>query len=215
MKRNGFWLVMFVLTIVLVLSSCSNGDDNEQTFTVIIGTLTNANGCTITASPTSGKEGTEITLTVNEVNNYRLKAGTLKYGTTAINETTKKFNLPAGNVTVTAEFELNQTLSPYAGTWKSNQYQAQMIIEGSSTLTATLQLRENETSPWDNTAKGALVIDGTNATLTYTHVWKDGDWSDNAQDITEAASVIGSNPMTGTVNGSSVGSILFDHLVKQ
>jgi hypothetical protein len=84
----------------------TNGNENGETYTVTIGTLTNANGCTITANPTSGKIGIEITLTVNEIGNYRLKTGTLKYGTTEINETTKKFNLPATNVTITAEFEL-------------------------------------------------------------------------------------------------------------
>jgi hypothetical protein len=39
---------------------------------------------TITASPTSGIEGTEIVLTVTPVGIYRLKAGTLKYGTTRL-----------------------------------------------------------------------------------------------------------------------------------
>jgi hypothetical protein len=76
-------------------------------YTVTIGTLTNANGSIITANPASGMEGTEITLTVSPVIHYRLKAGTLKYDTTAINETTLKFYLPAKNVTVSAEFELD------------------------------------------------------------------------------------------------------------
>lgn len=73
------------------------------TYAVDIGMLTNG---TITANPTSGTAGTEITLTVNPDNGYRLKPGSLKYGTTPINETTKKFNLPAESVTVTAQFEV-------------------------------------------------------------------------------------------------------------
>jgi hypothetical protein len=107
-----------------------------------------------------------------------------------------------------------QAQAPYAGTWVSNQYQAQMLIEGSSYLTATLQLRANDSLPWGNAAKGALFIDGTNATIAYTHVWKSGAWSDNPDDMEEASSVIGDNPVHGSVTGSTAGSVLLDHLVK-
>jgi fibronectin type 3 domain-containing protein len=72
------------------------------TYAVTIDSLSHG---TITANPTSGTAGTEITLTVTPDSGYRLKTGTLKYGTTAINETTKKFTLPASNVIVTAVFE--------------------------------------------------------------------------------------------------------------
>jgi hypothetical protein len=89
---------------------CDDGNGKgDKTYTVTIGTLKNG---IITANPTSGTEGTEITLMVNPDNGYRLKAGTLKYGTTAIDETILKFNLSAENVTVTAEFE-----SKFIGTW--------------------------------------------------------------------------------------------------
>jgi hypothetical protein len=113
-----------------------------------------------------------------------------------------------------------ETPSPYAGTWQSNQYQAKMVIEGSDSLIATLQLRSTQTDPWENTAKGSLEISGTNATLMYTHVWKNNDWSNNQVDITAAWPVIigpeaTSNIMTGTITGSTAGSILFGHLVKQ
>jgi hypothetical protein len=80
----------------------------EGTYSVTIGTLTHGK---IVANPTSGVEGTEINLTVTPEENYQLKEGTLKYGTTAIDETTKKFNLPASDVMITAEFEL----IPYDG----------------------------------------------------------------------------------------------------
>jgi len=83
----------------------SGGELSKNTYTVTIGTLTNANGSTISAYPASGPAGTEITLTINEANGYRLKAGTLRYGTTPVNETTQKFYLPANNVIITAEFE--------------------------------------------------------------------------------------------------------------
>jgi hypothetical protein len=77
-------------------------DDETKTFTVTIGALTNG---TISANPTNGTAGTEITLTVIPEGTYQLKTGTLKYGTIAIDETSKKFNLPSENVTVTAKFE--------------------------------------------------------------------------------------------------------------
>ena len=105
--------------------------------------------------------------------------------------------------------------SPYAGTWQSTVYQARIIIEGNTTLTATLQFRSTAASPWGNAAKGSLVIAGTNVTMTYTHVWKNEAWSDNPADITEAAPAIGDNPMAGTVTGSNVGSTIFDNFVKQ
>ena len=111
--------------------------------------------------------------------------------------------------------EDEQTTSPYSGTWQSTVYEARIIIELSTSLTATLQLRENSSSPWVNAAKGSLVIVEPNVTLTYTHVWKNNMWSDNPADIIEMAPVIGSSPMPGTVNGSTVGSIIFDNFVKQ
>jgi len=111
--KKGF-LGMLALTLIfgMAVIGCGGdengtGDGNDgETYSVTIGTLTNANGCTITANPKSGKEGTEITLTIKEINGYSLKSGTLKYGTANINGTTRKFNLPAKNVSITAEFEL-------------------------------------------------------------------------------------------------------------
>jgi len=115
MKKNVFLGLLLILT-VFSFFSCG-GDDEPEIYTVTIGTLTNANGSTITANPTSGVEGTEITLTVYEDNTYRLKYGTLKNGETAINETTLKFNLPAENVIITAEFQ-----SLLIGSWQNDEY---------------------------------------------------------------------------------------------
>jgi hypothetical protein len=95
-----------VLAFGVLFIGCNPGNGpGDNIYAVTIGTLTNANGSTITANPESGTEGTEITLTVTPGSGYQLKAGTLTYGTTAIDEVTKKFNLPASDVTVTAEFE--------------------------------------------------------------------------------------------------------------
>jgi hypothetical protein len=106
MKNKYFSSVIFsmMLAIGILLLGCDNGNGAKE-YTVSIGALTNANGCTVSASPTVGTEGTEITITVTPVSGYRLKAGTLKYGSTSINESTLKFNLPAENVTIVAEFE--------------------------------------------------------------------------------------------------------------
>jgi hypothetical protein len=95
--------VGFVIVLAFSFISCPGTGTETKTYTVTIGTLTNGN---IVAVPTSGVEGTEIILTITPSNGYRLKADTLKYGTTAIDQTSKKFNLPAENVTVTAIFEV-------------------------------------------------------------------------------------------------------------
>jgi hypothetical protein len=129
-----------------------------QVFTVTIGTFTNGS---ITANPTSGVEGTEITLTVNPDNLYRLKAGTLKYGSTAINETILKFNLPASNVTVVAEFE-----SSFIGYWKfmatEDSYMAYNFLEGG--------IGGYETTGNGYSLKGTWVHQGNNELVfTITH----------------------------------------------
>ena len=102
MKKNGFYVLLIILMFGFI--GCG-GDDDPKIYTVTIGELTNANGSTITASPKSGVEGTEIILTIIENNNYLLKTGTLKYGEFSIDENILKFNLPAKNVIITAEFQ--------------------------------------------------------------------------------------------------------------
>jgi len=77
----------------------------EGQFSVTIGTL--ANG-TISASPLSGTEGTEITLTISPAAGYRLRENTLTFtaaGGSPVPITGTSFTLPAANVTVNAEFE--------------------------------------------------------------------------------------------------------------
>jgi len=112
---KSFLVGLFVVLTVLFQVSCDTGNNtgnnhgnvnNGTTYSVTIEPLTNG---TITASPNYGIEGVEIILTVNPANGYRLKAGSLRYETmyetVFINETDKKFNLPAANVTIMAEFE--------------------------------------------------------------------------------------------------------------
>jgi hypothetical protein len=75
------------------------------TFTVTVAALQHGS---ITASPTKGEEGTEITLTINPESGYWIKEGSLKYSTGAatVAITGNRFDLPAAHVTVTAEFEI-------------------------------------------------------------------------------------------------------------
>jgi len=52
---------LLITAAVLVLAACSNGGEQtrnvQKTYTVSIGTLTNANGSTISTYPESGEEG--------------------------------------------------------------------------------------------------------------------------------------------------------------
>jgi hypothetical protein len=93
--------------IALFFSACSNpANPEDPEYTVTIATpLTTGS---VSAAPTGGPAGTEITLTVEPITGYRLKAGTLKYnnGSADVPITGTGFVLPAANVTVTAEFEI-------------------------------------------------------------------------------------------------------------
>jgi len=120
-KHWTFAAVLAILGIFVMLVACDDGNnDNGKTYTVTIGTLTNGS---ITANPTNGIAGTEITLTVNPEDLYRLKGGTLKYGSTAIDETILKFILPAVDVTITAQFE-----TIFIGSWKHTLSNNTVII---------------------------------------------------------------------------------------
>jgi hypothetical protein len=146
MAKKFFFVGILAVSIVfgLALTGCEDlfgaKEEEEKTYTVSI--AANISNGTIRANPESGVEGTEITLTVTPAANYRLKSGSLKYGTAAIDETTKKFNLPAGDVTVTAEFE---QIPP-------------------TTYTVTIEPLENGTI----TANPESGVEGTEITLTVT-----------------------------------------------
>jgi hypothetical protein len=74
------------------------------TYTVSIGTLQYGS---ITADPQNGPAGTAINLTITPNSGYRLKADTLKYNDGTDHAITgSSFNLPAANVTISAEFDL-------------------------------------------------------------------------------------------------------------
>jgi formylglycine-generating enzyme required for sulfatase activity len=86
------------------------GDFRVPYYRVKVPSLVNGG---ISADPVEGPEGTEITLTIKPAPDYALKAGTLKYedssGEQAIDEKTKKFSLPAEDVSVKALFVSTNT----------------------------------------------------------------------------------------------------------
>ena len=73
-------------------------------------TCVSATGGTVTASPSRAEEGTEITLTIAPTTGYQLKSITAKDSSNATvtlsgTGNTRKFTMPAKNVTVTPVFE--------------------------------------------------------------------------------------------------------------
>jgi hypothetical protein len=150
--------------MVFSLAGCPGTGPEDETYTVTIASLENG---TITANPISGIEGTEIVLTVTPDKDYQLKAGTLKYGAAEINEITKKFNLPANDVTVTAEFELSDNGSPIFEVTSDESIANKVSILG---LVGTLVVASNPSTAiaeitTDEKIKITSVSDG-NTTIT-------------------------------------------------
>ncbi len=83
--------------------------DSTQVDTYSVNYDSFTNGSVTASKITEIKENDEITLTVTPDTGYQLKAGSLAYYTTDVNTKTpitdNKFNMPAGDVTVVAEFE--------------------------------------------------------------------------------------------------------------
>ncbi|MDR2542085.1 MAG: hypothetical protein LBC80_01340 [Treponema sp.] len=85
-----------------LLVSCSSGNDSKV-FKVTIGQTANGK---ITATPTSGPDGTEISVSVNPDSGFKYVEGSLKYNQTLIPDTGDQpwFFTLSGNVTLSAEF---------------------------------------------------------------------------------------------------------------
>jgi hypothetical protein len=162
-KQSNVMAIIAIVGIIMGFVACDNSGNNDpKTFTVTIGSLTNG---TITANPTIGVEGTEITLTVSPGDFYRLKIGTLKYGSTAIDETTLKFSLPASDVTINAQFE-----SLFIGKWA---YTYDNVVEDDCYFLfledGIFGLRGMFINKWHH--KGTWILNGSNTIkLTFTHL---------------------------------------------
>jgi len=165
MKKSVF-LGLLVMVLTFGLIGCDTGG-GTTTYTVSIGTLTNGS---ISANPTRGVEGTEIILTIIPDNGYRLKSNTLRFGTTAINEEILKFYLPAENVTVTAEFELDNPLPEPSGinelggrTFTTEDREIVFNINGTYTLSEIFgndfpTITEAGVYSWDAISRTAILL---------------------------------------------------------
>jgi hypothetical protein len=178
MKNWKQWTLVVIIAlfgIIVGFTACDDGNgDNGKIYSITIGTLTKGS---ITANPTSGTKGTEITLTVNPDDLYRLKSGSLKYGSTAINEITKKFNLPAENVIVIAQFE-----SIFIGAWGYSTNHKFTFFEN------TFIEQKMDTGKY--TGKGTWVAETPNILIiTYTH--SSGESAvDTVEELTELSTPI-------------------------
>lgn len=98
-------------------------------------TVTNNGNGTASASPTSGAEGTEITLTATPDSGYQLKEWQVVSG--GITVTDNKFTMPASNVEIVAVFEVNTfTVS---GTVQDNEMGTATVnlMQGNSVIKTT------------------------------------------------------------------------------
>lgn len=84
----------------------SESQQPSQPVTTYAVTVEASENGTVTASPTTAEAGTVITLTVTPAEGYALKSLTVKQGTADVTVTDNQFTMPAGDVVVTAEFEM-------------------------------------------------------------------------------------------------------------
>ncbi|MDR0760273.1 MAG: CIA30 family protein [Treponema sp.] len=116
-RTAGTLFAAVVIAAAIVLAGCPGGPEEEETpdstsYKVSIGELTNGS---ITANPTSADEGASVTLTIKPDVGYRLKGTpTVTAGETTVTVSgsgnSYTFAMPASDVTVTAEFELDPSL---------------------------------------------------------------------------------------------------------
>jgi len=168
MRKNGF-LGLFGFFLVIIIIGCGGEDNDPEIYTVTIGTLTNGS---ITANPTSGVAGTEITLTIIPDDLYKLKKDSLKYKSTLINETILRFNLPAENIIINALFE-----SIFIGNWKQETH--------TQIWTFLDDIWYTKNSEGKYTQKGTWIIENSEKKLilTRTHFAFSND-CDNINDLT-------------------------------
>ena len=118
MKKSNYSWISYCLVFISALGlfiGCPDPvipepDPDVQIFTVTISGLPDANGNNVTASPMSGPNGTEITVTVIVAEGYRLVPGTLKFNAANV-PASRKFIL-RNNVTITAQFEEDEEEDP-------------------------------------------------------------------------------------------------------
>jgi hypothetical protein len=128
-------------------------------------------GGSISVSPAgTGIAGTTITVTVTLNDGYQLQAGSLKYNGTAISGPPPYiFTMPAGNVTVTAEFE--KIPIPVTGV-SVTPPAAELVAGASLTLTASITPSDadNTAVSWTSDDEDVATVTGSGLTVTVTAV---------------------------------------------
>ena len=204
-KTVFFGLLAIVLVFGFIGCDDGNGNSNDE-FTVTFDLDGGNIGGNTNSVPIKVKSGETIASLPNPQKGTDVFGGwfTQKNGAgTSFTSSTKV----TANLTVYAKW--TPANNPFAGEWLWAAMNVKIVIDNDLKIKLFLQDLE--------AARGFIVINGTNASLTYTEVWKGGTgpWSNDPQDIIDAAGVIGSSPIEGTITGSSVGSTLFDNFVKQ
>ncbi len=85
----------------------------KDTYQIKIDSMENG---TVSAVPVSAAEGTEITLIVSPATGYKLKSLKVMFGETELAVVNNKFTMPAGEVTISATFEVEQYTITTEGT---------------------------------------------------------------------------------------------------
>jgi formylglycine-generating enzyme required for sulfatase activity len=144
-----------VLILGLFLGGCPTTDsstDDGPVYTVTV--IQPEEGGTISASPESGVEGTEITLTLfPATDDWELMPGSLRYSddteTYAVDEGTKKFSLPAANVRIRGAFQKKSDSTIYEITIDPNIANGTISASPESgTVGTEITLTINSESPY-------------------------------------------------------------------
>jgi len=214
MKKNYFLCGILAILLVfgITIISCDNGNGNngEDEFTVTF----DLQGGNITGNTASVKIKVNSGETISTLPTPTKEGNTFGNWWTAINGGGTQFTTSTtitANRTVFAKWTLDLTESPYAGDWVMASPEAKFVINGDLTFSLWLQGIES--------ARGNIIIEGTTATITYTSLYKNGNWITDPSDVAAEfipEGVLGdTNPIVGTITGSTAGSTLLGNFIKQ
>lgn len=157
---------------------------------------------TASANPSNAAAGTQITITATPDNGYQFKQWVVISGGAVLSSTTTNpatFNMPAGNVTIKAEFEpvvvpptqITFTAAQTGGTSNTTDSTG-IVLTFSQAVTG---LTANDISITDDTGaaiKGALTGSGTTWTIALTSVTAQGNVTVSAADFGNYSILTGS-----------------------
>lgn len=168
-EDNGKWFASFVLTsfsdfVMTQLAGADPVDPPDTTeYTISVGTAENG---TVTASATKAAAGTEVTITVTPSANFTAEPPVVtgpsgSVAVSKVDDTTYKFTMPAGNVTISAAFTA-VTPSTYTVTLPSGSTKGSVtadVTAASAGDTVTLTV-----APAANFTAAAPVVAGVSGT---------------------------------------------------